>query len=64
MILPRNTEYEIFSIGPRRHTLGALFILNHRTPFTQTMPPVRMIVEQARREGAPWTSINTTGPGL
>lgn len=53
VILPRNTEYEIFSIGPRRHTLGALFILNHRTPFTQTMPPVRIIVEQARREGAP-----------
>jgi hypothetical protein len=52
VILPRNTEYEIFSIGPRRHTLGAVFILNHRTPFTQTVPPVREIVEQARREGA------------
>jgi hypothetical protein len=52
VILPRNTEYEIFSIGSRRHTLGAVFILNHRTPFTQTVPPVRTMVEQARREGA------------
>jgi hypothetical protein len=51
VILPRNTEYEIFSIGGRRHTLGALFILNHRTPFTQTAPPVGPIVQQARAEG-------------
>lgn len=51
VILPRNTEYEIFSIGPKPHTLGALFILNHRTPFTQTVPPVAPVVEQARREG-------------
>jgi hypothetical protein len=52
VILPRNTEYEIFSVGPRRHTLGAVFILNHRTPFTQIAPPVRPIVDQARRERA------------
>jgi|694.fasta_scaffold00607_32 hypothetical protein len=52
VILPRNTEYEIFSIGPRQHTLGAIFVLNHRTPFTQTVPPVGAIVQQARREGA------------
>lgn len=52
VILPRNTEYEIFSIGSQRHTLGALFILNHRTPFTHTVPPIGPVVEQARREGA------------
>lgn len=52
VILPRNTEYEIFAIGPKKHTLGALFILNHRTPFSQTVPPVGPVVEQARREGA------------
>jgi hypothetical protein len=52
VILPRNTEYEIFSIGPKRHTLGAVFVLNHRTPFTQTVPPVGPVVEQAKREGA------------
>jgi hypothetical protein len=52
VILPRNTEYEIFSIGPKNHTLGALFILNHRQPFTQLVPPVGPVVAQARREGA------------
>lgn len=52
VILPRNTEYEIFSIGERRHTLGALFILNHRTQFTQTVPPIGPMIEQAKREGA------------
>lgn len=52
VILPRNTEYEIFSIGERRHTLGALFILNHRTPFMQTVPPIGPMIEQAKREGA------------
>jgi hypothetical protein len=52
VIVPRNTEYEIFSVGNQRHTLGALFILNHRTRFTQTAPPLRSIVEQSRREGA------------
>lgn len=52
VILPRNTEYEIFSLGSRQHTLGALFVLNHRTPFTQTVPPVGPMVQQARREGA------------
>lgn len=52
VILPRNTEYEIFSIGSRRHTLGAIFVLNHRTPFAQKVPPVGSVVEQARREGA------------
>ncbi|MBL8854672.1 MAG: CehA/McbA family metallohydrolase [Planctomycetaceae bacterium] len=52
VILPRNTEYEIFSVGNKRHTLGALFILNHRTRFMQTVPPLRSIVEQSKREGA------------
>lgn len=52
VIVPRNTEYEIFSIDGQRHTLGALFVLNHRTPFALTAPPIRPIAEQAHREGA------------
>jgi hypothetical protein len=52
VILPRNTEYEIFSVSERRHTLGALFILNHRTPFKQTVPPIGPMIEQAKHEGA------------
>jgi hypothetical protein len=49
---PRNTEYEIFTIGAKRHTLGAVFVLGHKTPFTNGAPPVSHIAEQARREGA------------
>jgi hypothetical protein len=52
VIWPRNTEYEIFTVGERRHTLGALFLLNHRTAFDRGVPPWGPVVEQARREGA------------
>jgi hypothetical protein len=49
---PRNTEYEIFTVHGKRHTLGAVFILGHQTPFAMGAPPVGPIAEQARREGA------------
>ena len=49
---PRNTEYEIFYVGKKKHTLGALFILNHKTLFEEGLPPVRPIVQKARAEGA------------
>lgn len=52
VIYPVNTEYEIFRTGGKRHTLGAFFILGHKTPFTDGVPPVRPIAERARREGA------------
>lgn len=52
VIFPRNTEYEIFSVDGQRHTLGAIFILNHRTPFQQTAPPIGPIAAAARAEGA------------
>ncbi len=52
VILPRNTEYEIFSVGKKRHTLGAIFLLNHRSVFTATAPPIAAIAEQAHSEGA------------
>jgi hypothetical protein len=48
----RNTEYEIFSVDKKRHTLGAIFILNHQTLFETGMPPVGPTVEKARKEGA------------
>lgn len=49
---PINTEYEIFTIAGRPHTLGAVFVLNHQTPFELTAPPVRKIAAEARRQGA------------
>jgi hypothetical protein len=51
VIYPRNTEYEIFTVKGKSHTLGAFFVLNHRSVFERGVPPVRPIVEQARREG-------------
>jgi hypothetical protein len=52
VIYPLNTEYEIFTTGQRRHTLGAVFVLGHKTPLELGAPPVRPIAEHARREGA------------
>ena len=52
VIYPVNTEYEIFSVGPKRHTLGAVFVLGHKTPFATGVPPVGPIAEEARRQGA------------
>src|SRR5262245_30604918 len=52
VIYPRNTEYEIFTVNGQSHTLGAVFVLNQKTPLTQGAPPVGPIAAQARREGA------------
>jgi hypothetical protein len=52
VIYPLNTEYEIFTVNGKRHTLGAIFALNHKTVFTKGVPPVAPIAEQAHREGA------------
>jgi peptidoglycan/xylan/chitin deacetylase (PgdA/CDA1 family) len=52
VIWPRNTEYELFSVGERRHTLGAVFVLGHQSPLDRGAPPVKPIAEQSRREGA------------
>jgi len=52
VIWPRNTEYEIFDVGEKHHTLGALFLLNHRSVFTAGVPPWGPIAAQAKAEGA------------
>ncbi|HID78662.1 MAG TPA: hypothetical protein EYP56_22050 [Planctomycetaceae bacterium] len=52
VIYPVNTEYEIFSVGGKRHTLGAVFALGHRRPFSHGVPPVRPFAREARRQGA------------
>jgi hypothetical protein len=51
VIWPRNTEYEIFSVGKKRHTLGALFFLNHKSVLKKGVPPWGPIARAARREG-------------
>src|SRR5437867_3708375 len=51
IIYPRNTEYEIFTVGEKNHTLGAFFALNHKTAFDMGVPPVRPIAQRAHQEG-------------
>ena len=52
VIYPINTEYEIFSVDGKRHTQGAVFVLNHRTPLNLPTPPALPVAEEARRQGA------------
>jgi hypothetical protein len=51
-IYPRNTEYELFTVGGKAHTLGAFFVINHKTPLDLGAPPVRPVADRAHREGA------------
>ena len=48
VIWPRNTEYEIFSVGEKRHTLGALFVLGHREGLDVGVPPWRPVVDAVK----------------
>ena len=49
---PRNTEYEIFKVRNREHTLGAFLILNHHAPFDMPVLPLAAVARQAHNEGA------------
>ena len=46
VIWPRNTEYEIFTVGKQKHTLGALFILGHKEGLRQTVPPWKPLIDE------------------
>ena len=52
VIYPINTEYEIFSVAGKRHTLGAFFALNHRSVLEEGVPPLAPALERIRSEGA------------
>jgi hypothetical protein len=49
---PLNTEYEIFTTAGKQHTLGAVLILGHKTPFDLPALPPSKIAARARAEGA------------
>ena len=51
VIYPMNTEYEIFRVKGQRHTLGAIFAINHKSVFTQGVPPVAEIARQTHEQG-------------
>jgi hypothetical protein len=66
VIYPLNTEYEIFSVKGKGHTLGAFFVLNHKSIFQKGVPPVAPIAEKGRLEGGlleldkhnwPWSTM-------
>ena len=48
---PRNTEYELFSVGGKSHTLGAVFILGHRALPSLGAPPIKPAIDALRGEG-------------
>ncbi|REJ71662.1 MAG: hypothetical protein DWQ34_18130 [Planctomycetota bacterium] len=52
VIWPMNTEYEIFTVNGKPHTLGAVFVLNHQQPLKPAAPPVGPIAAVAREQGA------------
>ena len=45
LIWPRNTEYEIFTVGKQKHTLGAIFVLGHKDGLLQTVPPWKPLID-------------------
>ena len=49
VIWPRSTEYEIFTVGDTRHTLGALFVLGHREPIESTVPPWKPLIAAVQK---------------
>src|SRR5262249_22167568 len=51
VIYPLNTEYEIFTVEKKPHTLGAFFALNHQTVLDTGAPPVKAIAERVHKEG-------------
>lgn len=58
VIYPRNTEYEIFTVNGKRHTLGAVFVLGHKEVLDFGAPPVRRIAAARDREGAPLLDLD------
>ncbi len=51
VIYPLNTEYELFTVEKKPHTLGAFFAINHQTVLDAGAPPVKPIAERVHKEG-------------
>ncbi len=48
---PLNTEYELFTVDGKSHTLGALFALNHKAPLQNGAPPVKPVAKEVHGQG-------------
>jgi hypothetical protein len=49
---PVNTEYELFNTRGKRHTQGAVFVINQRGSLDLSAPPVRPVAAAAHASGA------------
>lgn len=61
---PVNSEYEIFRVGEKNHTLGAFVVINHKQPLDLPALPLKAVAQRVREEGGlidlekhnwPWT---------
>ncbi len=48
---PLNTEYELFSVNDKPHTLGAVFALNHKAPIQHGIPPTTAAAQEVHAQG-------------
>jgi hypothetical protein len=51
VVYPLNTEYEIFTVDGKQHTLGAIFALNHKRPLAMGVPPVAPVARTVHEQG-------------
>ena len=49
---PLNSEYEIFAVDSKRHTLGAVLVLGQSRPLEMGIPPLRAVAAAARAQDA------------
>lgn len=52
LLYPFNTEYELFTVGGKPHTLGAVLLIGQNKVDDAVAPPVKGIAEAAHTQGA------------
>lgn len=51
LVYPLNTEYELFNVNGKPHTLGAVLLLNHQKPLDAVAPPLGRIADDIHAQG-------------
>lgn len=66
LVYPLNTEYELFTVDGKNHTLGAVLAIGHRTPLEDGAPPVAPLAAKVHGQGGlidlekhnwPWSAM-------
>jgi hypothetical protein len=52
LLYPFNTEYELFTVGGKSHTLGAVLLIGQNKVVDTVAPPVKAIAKVAHEQGA------------